>query len=500
MLMFLLFVRVLMALLSQSWYVPDETWQSVEVAHHLVFGTGYKTWEWLIGIRSWLHPLLFAAPLALLKLTGLDSQYAVILAPKIIQALLTTVCEYFLIKRWRSELGDCLAVLVIFSWHSLYTCSRTLINTVEYCITCAALSLYPKKHKGKTFDGHEVRYVPIVCLGFMMRPTLALVWAPISAIHCFNALRYGKIREVLKVVAMCVLIITSCIIIDSFFYQNFTIVPLNFFMVNVYNNLGVNYGTHPWHWYFSAALPSLIGPLVVPLLLALPVSPLHLGLPLVVNLVCLSCLPHKEMRFLQSCLPFCFLILAKQIKSYRHLYQRIFKTVFIIMNILLALYLSLVHQRGVVDAAIYLGKSGPDLTVHGRNTVSLILMPCHSTPLYSHMHTNITVRFLQCTPNLESDPNYREEADIFYEDSQSWLEQNYPMETPEILLYFDVLQQNIMRTLQNYQTCANFFHTMLPEGRIGSQVIVAARKDVATALCNNSNFNALPKIFAQFTK
>ena len=40
---------------------------------------------------------------------------------------------------------------------------------------------------------------------------------------------------------------------------------------------------------------------------------------------------------------------------------------------------------------------------------------------------------------------FREEADIFYEDSQSWLEQNYPMETPEILLYFDVLQQNIMR-------------------------------------------------------
>merc|ERR1719427_1739690 len=100
------------------------------------------------------------------------------------------------------------------------------------------------------------------------------------------------------------------------------------------------------------------------------------------------------------------------------------------MNILLVLYLAVVHQRGVVDAANFLGKSGPDLTVNGRNSVSLILMPCHSTPLYSHIHNNITVRFLHCTPNLKLDPNYREEADIFYEDAQSWLENTYPNQTP----------------------------------------------------------------------
>jgi hypothetical protein len=60
--LFLLFlsIRTLMALLSISWYVPDETWQSVEVAHGLVWpGKGFRTWEWEHGLRSFLHPLAF---------------------------------------------------------------------------------------------------------------------------------------------------------------------------------------------------------------------------------------------------------------------------------------------------------------------------------------------------------------------------------------------------------------------------------------------------------
>ena len=39
----ILFVRLCMCVLSVSWYVPDETWQSVEVAHNMVYNTGKKS-------------------------------------------------------------------------------------------------------------------------------------------------------------------------------------------------------------------------------------------------------------------------------------------------------------------------------------------------------------------------------------------------------------------------------------------------------------------------
>ena len=42
MFIWILFVRICMSILSLTWYVPDETWQSVEVAHNTVFGTGRK--------------------------------------------------------------------------------------------------------------------------------------------------------------------------------------------------------------------------------------------------------------------------------------------------------------------------------------------------------------------------------------------------------------------------------------------------------------------------
>ena len=60
--LFLIFlcIRSIMAVLSTSYHHPDETYQSVEVAHHLVFGKGYLTWEWTTEnpIRSLLRMYL----------------------------------------------------------------------------------------------------------------------------------------------------------------------------------------------------------------------------------------------------------------------------------------------------------------------------------------------------------------------------------------------------------------------------------------------------------
>ena len=69
-----------------------------------------------------------------------------------------------------------------------------------------------------------------------------------------------------------------------------------FFLMFISRNnffIGVNYGSHPWHWYLSNALPSLLGPLLLPLLIGARHAPLVLLLPLLVNIGALSLLPHK---------------------------------------------------------------------------------------------------------------------------------------------------------------------------------------------------------------
>ena len=56
----ILFVRLCMCVLSVSWYVPDETWQSVEVAHNMVYNTGKKTVVFFpLSLLKHLKPAVF---------------------------------------------------------------------------------------------------------------------------------------------------------------------------------------------------------------------------------------------------------------------------------------------------------------------------------------------------------------------------------------------------------------------------------------------------------
>lgn len=67
--------RIAIALATQTFFQPDEYFQSLEVAHRLVFAYGHLTWEWLSPkpIRSILYPLLNVPIYFALKATRLDN-------------------------------------------------------------------------------------------------------------------------------------------------------------------------------------------------------------------------------------------------------------------------------------------------------------------------------------------------------------------------------------------------------------------------------------------
>lgn len=72
--------------------------------------------------------------------------------------------------------------------------------------------------------------------------------------------------------------------------------------------------------------------------------------------------------------------------------------VYLALNAAPALYLSLVHQRWPVDVSFFVSRQC-------ENTRCLVdvLLPCHATPLYSHMDPNtprhnLTISFVDCSP------------------------------------------------------------------------------------------------------
>jgi hypothetical protein len=170
-----------------------------------------------------------------------------------------------------------------------------------------------------------------------------------------------------------------------------------------------------------------------------------------------------------------------------------------VANLLPLLYFSLIHQRGTMAVMGFLHESAVQgirktpqesrnknqAPLSAANAAArsdiLFLMPCHSTPYYSHLHANVSMRFLTCEPNLDHVANYTDEADVFYLNPAEWLMQEYQKDAtrklPTHVVYFDALKESIEEflILGGYKRCARFFHTHLPEGRVGSYVLVSCR-------------------------
>lgn len=461
----LLLWKSLWAVLSQTWYVPDETWQSVEVAHKLVWGTGYLTWEWDEAIRSSLHPMVIAILFQILSILHLDYQWLVILLPKLLTASFTALSDLFMYKLVKRKEGTTCAawflLLTQTNWFLLYSGSRTIINTVETTLFCLGLSVYPRPV-----------YLGFVAFAGMIRPTVGIAWFALVILHLFSILKNKGLLKIFELIPIPLGTITFIFIMDSIFYGKWTFTPWNFFRINIVHNLGQFYGTHPQFWYFTNALLPILGPLLLPAILSIHKAPQIILLPVLSTLIFFSILPHKEMRFLQPIIPLFLYASARFLSQWTKKPPTSSWLVgMLLSNLPLAIYLTFVHQRGVVDAAIWLGNS--------KLNSSMFLMPCHSTPLYSHVHSNMSLRILTCEPNLSNVSNYQDEAEEFYSSPGSWLEKSFPPSSPlpESLVTFNKLEEEILPflTSRGYTLARSFFHSHLAEGRVGEKVLIYCR-------------------------
>ncbi|KAG0363637.1 glycosylphosphatidylinositol anchor biosynthesis [Gamsiella multidivaricata] len=87
--------RAINASLVKTFFSPDEYWQALEVGHRITFGYGYLTWEWDVGLRSALHPALFAGLYKALYMLGIDDGSLFIYAPRLLQSVFAAVADFY---------------------------------------------------------------------------------------------------------------------------------------------------------------------------------------------------------------------------------------------------------------------------------------------------------------------------------------------------------------------------------------------------------------------
>ncbi|ETV98750.1 hypothetical protein, variant 2 [Aphanomyces invadans] len=402
--------RVFNALFVRTYFNPDEFWQSSEVAHHMVFGYGYLTWEWQphAQLRGYAHPAIFALLYKSLQLLGLDSRWAVAYGPRILEGVFTAITDIFLYKLARTYFDASTAkyalLCQISSWFVFFALSRTFSNSIEACCTTIALSYWPwhfmsgqaKRESGEsTTERRHLRIaVAFAALGCIFRPTNAVLWVFLASSLLVRST--SPVSLILSTfMPIGVVSIAAMAVVDRIGYGEWTFVPFNFMKFNVLEGKDKLYGVHPWHWYFVAGFPQATAT-HLPLILYGVFLTQQRDLAAVVlwSLCVFSFGAHKEPRFLFPLLPASFVYAGKALHSLET--RTFFKPVVSLLvaaNGAAAVYFSRFHQRGPLDVLDY-------LAAHVGPTDSIdFLLPCHATPLYSHLHLNIPLWFPTCTPS-----------------------------------------------------------------------------------------------------
>lgn len=490
--------RLINALVLQTTFNPDEYWQSVEVAHRIVFGYGHLTWEWSRGIRSYIHPLIFAGLYKVLELLKMDTRWLVVKAPRLLQAVFAASGDYYLYRLARHYWGEHAARWAIFcqlsNWFTFFCMVRTFSNCLETVLTLAALFYWLT---GKEASNRMCVYpltarqvaLFLAALACTVRPTSAIVWVYVGLIELFQTDK--KLRLLLEGFAIGAVTLGASCLVDLWMYGKWILVPLNFLRFNFLNSGGDYYGTHPWHWYFSQGFPAMVLTFMPLSLLGIWWSKQWQVAGLIGWVLSLySFLGHKEFRFVLPILPLGLMFagyalacmqqsgenqpsksakLAKSVENKmvavntEHGKKQFWYLATVVgllaTNIPTALYTSLLHQRGNEAVMHYLSKEIAD--GHAKSVV--FLMPCHSTPYYSFLHVNITMRFLDCTPSGET--GYVDESDRFLAEPEDFVFEMFQdrLKLPSHLVLFDSMEHKLSPFLRkhSYKQAAKIFHAHL---------------------------------------
>lgn len=432
--------RLVNALTVNTFFQADEYWQALEPAHKAVFGYGYLTWEWQYGLRSYLHPLLYMVPYWIAKLLGGGEDgegcyWYVLAAPKVVNALIAAVGDYYLYwliqSRFRNDrLAKLVSLMSLFSAWNWYCWCRSFSNSLELTLTIVALYYLSIASVGKS--------LVVAAFACLVRPTNAIIW-----LYSLPWVFWRRPRYVILsvVIAAAVLLLDGTI--NYWFYSRFKIPLWSFFKFNVADSLSSFYGVSRIDFYFLQAIPILLLnylPFFLYGFLSTAWSD-YKGL-LLCYLLVFTAIPHKEFRFIYPMMP---VLLTYSASGLLQLSSRISKRrvkqiagITLALSAILSYYFTQYHEVGELQIPTLIRDKIIVSELQDRPISVGFLTPCHSTPFQSHFHlpeSQAEIWFLTCEPPLAHNvapgvavEEYMDESDYFYECPHMFLKRNFPEE------------------------------------------------------------------------
>lgn len=143
----------------------------------------------------------------------------------------------------------------------------------------------------------------------VFRVEIAALLASQSAILLLRK-KLGFTQVVVNIFKGMILGICTSVAIDSFFWQELSWPEFESFIFNVAKGKSVEWGTEPWFFYFSNALPKSFM-FLTPLVFIGCILYFKTALPYIIYISIMSIQGHKEWRFIEYALPTFTLLAAR---------------------------------------------------------------------------------------------------------------------------------------------------------------------------------------------
>jgi len=220
-------------------------------------------------------------------------------------------------EKFSPRTSSLFSVLLALQFHIPFYASRSLPNTFALCVVMVAYGFWFRK-KSTTC----LYFVGIATVLF--RCDMLVLLAPM-ALQMLLCERISFMSTFLTGAAVCLLTLLVSVPIDSFFWTRPLWPEGEVLFFNTVENRSSEWGTFPFHWYFSSALPKALHT-CIPLVAVGLLNPYgnsrgertavwYYLFPTLCFLVLYSFLPHKELRFVFPAIPMFTLVAARGLDS-----------------------------------------------------------------------------------------------------------------------------------------------------------------------------------------
>lgn len=250
---------VLSAFLIEGWIQSDEHYQIIEFANYKLGLTSQTTlpWELIDRIRSTVQPLFAYIFVVLSETVGLKSPFLQTFALRILSACLfiytalrfyrTTVCEFD-----NESLRKLFAFLTLFFY--VFPLMGTRFSSENWSICSFVLGLtiiYPGMNTaGSIIENRRLVFAGLLLgASFLLRFQMGFMLAGLGLwLLLFRPEQWPSWMILLAGFSVS---ITVGLLVDRWFYGEWTFPAWNYFTANLIAGKAAGFGEEPWWWYFD---------------------------------------------------------------------------------------------------------------------------------------------------------------------------------------------------------------------------------------------------------